>query len=207
MKCRVRHCVNWSLFHHCCKNCCPHSCSFICLVPGAPPNDVRAYNTNSTSILIQWDQVPESKQHGEILGYTVFYWETEGSAQGASHRQLFSFKRELRLTDLFKYTYYSIRVLASTAVGNGPASDPIQVRTDEDSEYTHLHSIGVARMQNQFWINWFIITTKYRRSKMLSQLISFYNLLGVVSAALFNLLDWKQSLNSSLLTFFVIPLK
>ena len=118
------------------KNCCPHSCCFIFwLVPEAPPNNMRAHNTNSTSILIQWDQVPKSKQHGEILSYTVFYWETEGSAQGASHRQLSSSKRELRLTDLFKYTYYNNRVLASTAVGNGPASGPIQVRTDEDSKY------------------------------------------------------------------------
>ena len=39
---------------------------------------------------------------------------------------------ELKVLD--KYTIYDIKVLAATKIGDGPASDPIKVQTDEDSE-------------------------------------------------------------------------
>ena len=38
------------------------------------------------------------------------------------------------LNGLDKYTFYDIKVLAATNEGNGPASIPIKVQTDEDSE-------------------------------------------------------------------------
>ena len=106
--------------------------SFFFSEPGAPPDNVRAWNTSSTSILVKWDEVPVDKQHGEILRYAVSYWVTEEGSHGA---KLFSSStREVELLDLAKYAYYSIIVSAATVKGDGPASIPVHVRTDEDSK-------------------------------------------------------------------------
>ena len=41
---------------------------------------------------------------------------------------------EVELKNLVKYKIYSISVSAATVKGDGPASDPVHVRTDEDSK-------------------------------------------------------------------------
>ena len=106
--------------------------SFFFSEPGAPPDNVRAWNTSSTSISVKWDEVPVDKQHGEILRYTVRYWMTEEDAPGA--KAVISSIREVELKNLVKYKYYSTSVSAATVKGDGPASDPVHVRTDEDSK-------------------------------------------------------------------------
>jgi len=103
----------------------------LCSEPGAPPDNVRGQNTSSTSILVQWDAVPEDKQHGEIKHYTVIYQKKEGDEQP---QPVDSPDKSVVLEMLDKYTEYSIRVSAATIKGSGPLSIPIVVRTDEDSK-------------------------------------------------------------------------
>ena len=79
-----------------------------------------------------WDEVAADKQNGIITGYNITYHsQTEnddGSVSvGASGRQK-------NLTNLKEYVNYSIAVSASTVEGDGPASTPIVVRTDQDSK-------------------------------------------------------------------------
>ena len=101
-------------------------------VPGAAPSNVRAKNTSSTSILVEWDEVPEDKQHGTIQYYTVIWKRVQGG--GRQERDVYNSMQQFELTNLVKYTEYSIRVLAATRIGKGPASIPIVQRTDEDSK-------------------------------------------------------------------------
>ena len=79
-----------------------------------------------------WDEVEAEKQNGIITGYTITYHsQTEnddGSVSvGASGRQK-------NLTNLKEYVIYNIEVFAFTLKGDGPASTPIVVRTDQDSK-------------------------------------------------------------------------
>ena len=90
-------------------------------------------NTSSTEILVQWDEVPADKQNGEILHYTVIYRKTKGG-EAEKRKQVRSPTQNVQLTNLAEYTYYSIKVSAATVKGDGPPSEPIQVRTDEDSK-------------------------------------------------------------------------
>ncbi|XP_022810551.1 protein sidekick-1-like isoform X3 [Stylophora pistillata] len=99
--------------------------------PTAAPSNVRGRNTSSTSILVEWDDVPAFEQNGIITGYTIFYRsQTEGhdgSAQAGPDN------RQKKLTDLRKYVNYNITIRASTSKGDGPESSPaIVVRTDQD---------------------------------------------------------------------------
>lgn len=79
--------------------------------------------------------MPEDKQNGEILQYTILYRKTEGGEQKTSQVK----SRSVKLTGLAKYTFYSISVVAATVKGDGPASSTIIVRTDEDSKYLQGH--------------------------------------------------------------------
>lgn len=107
----------------------------ILLEPSAAPQNVQGHPTSPTEILVKWDEVPEDKQNGEILQYTILYRKTEGGEQKISQVN----SRSVKLTGLAKYTVYSISVVAATIKGDGPASSTITVRTDEDSKYLQGH--------------------------------------------------------------------
>ena len=109
-------------------------CFFIVVVPNAPPDNVRGNNETSTSIFVQWDEVPADNQNGIIVNYTVTYTELPDGSP-TDEVVVIAPKRNASLTTLIKFTNYSITVFASTAKGGGNRSEPIIVITDEDSEY------------------------------------------------------------------------
>ena len=105
---------------------------FVLIEPNAPPANVQGHNTSSTSIWVDWETVPVAYQNGIILTYTVTYRALPaGILQTAKVRAP---STQVILRGLKKYTNYSIFVFASTAKGDGNASDPITVTTDEDSK-------------------------------------------------------------------------
>ena len=93
---------------------------------------MTGYNTSSTSINVTWNEVPEDKQHGDIIRYTVMYNKTTNVINKSEVTQIS--EKIVELKGLDKYTIYDIKVLAATKIGDGPASDPIKVQTDEDSK-------------------------------------------------------------------------
>ena len=83
--------------------------------------------------MIEWGNVPQAAQNGIILRYTVHY---KVFPNGSVHSKPVSApSSQVTLSGLKKYTNYSIWVSASTAKGNGNASKPIIVTTDEDSKF------------------------------------------------------------------------
>ena len=81
---------------------------------------------------MDWDTVPVADQNGIILTYTVTYTALSG---GIPWTAVVSAPiTNVTLRGLEEYTNYSILVFASTVKGDGNASDPIIVTTDEDSE-------------------------------------------------------------------------
>ena len=106
---------------------------FLVVVPNAPPANVIGKNVTSTSIFVQWDEVPANNQNGAIVNYTVTYTELPNGSPTAE--VVIAPKRNATLKGLKKFTNYRITVFASTAKGGGNRSDPIIVITDEDSKY------------------------------------------------------------------------
>ena len=81
-----------------------------------------------------WDEVPAHQQNGIITGYTITYQSQTENDNGTV--QVNGSVRQTELTNLKEYVNYDITVFASTVKGDGPASVPIVVRTDQDSKYT-----------------------------------------------------------------------
>ena len=96
--------------------------------------NIRGHNTSSTSILVEWDDVPDFDQNGIITNYNITYRSQKENHNGfaiAGPNDL-----QKNLTDLREYVDYNITVRASTSKGDGPDSSPtIVVRTDQDSKY------------------------------------------------------------------------
>ena len=106
---------------------------FVIVVPNAAPANVMGNSVTSTSIFVQWDEVPGDNQNGNIVNYTVTYTELpNGSSLDVV---VIAPKRNITLVQLNKFTNYSITVFASTSKGGGSRSNPIFVITDEDSKY------------------------------------------------------------------------
>ena len=106
------------------------------IAPSAPPANVRGHSTSSTSIRVDWYTVPVADQNGIILTYTVTYKALPG---GSPQRAVVSAPTtQVSLTGLMKYRRYRITVFASNGQGNGPASQPIIVTTDQDSKLSIL---------------------------------------------------------------------
>ena len=102
---------------------------FMVIEPNAPPVNVQGHNTSSASIWVDWETVPVADQNGIILSYTVSY---TALPAGIPRTAVVSAPTtHVTLRSLEEYTNYSILVFASTVKGDGNASDPIIVTTNE----------------------------------------------------------------------------
>ena len=104
-----------------------------------------------------WDGVLTNQQNGIITNYTITYEsETENDngivVSGPDDRQK-------NLTNLHEYVIYNIEVFASTVKGDGPASDPIAVRTDQDGKFSMLSSILPNFCIKLSWIFQYLLET------------------------------------------------
>ena len=114
-------------------------CFLLCYsAPNAPPSNVQGQNTSSTSILVQWGDVPSADQNGIILSYTVGYTVLPGGSEQT--KVVNTQATDTTLTGLNEFTNYSITVLASTSKGGGNISEPIIVITDEDSKLAVIYA-------------------------------------------------------------------
>ena len=80
-----------------------------------------------------WNEVPAVEQNGIITGYTITYKSQTANDNGYVLGG--PDDRQKELTRLKEFVNYNITVFASTVKGDGPASDHIVVRTDQDSKF------------------------------------------------------------------------
>ena len=112
-------------------------------VPTAPPQNVRAEPEDSSSVRVVWSPPPVDKQNGHISHYKLYYVEATRPDKEAIEMMLKSPLQggtEFKLEELKKWTQYRIWLLAGTVVGDGPPSESITVRTQEDGTYFHFQT-------------------------------------------------------------------
>ncbi|KAG8594241.1 hypothetical protein GDO81_001129 [Engystomops pustulosus] len=101
--------------------------------PSAPPQDVKCVSTRSTTILVSWQPPPAESHNGILAGYSVHYGALDSEDPVPKEvKDIPPQTTEILLEALEKWTEYRITVVAHTAVGPGPESSPVVVRTDED---------------------------------------------------------------------------
>ena len=101
--------------------------------PSAPPSSVSATGQSSTSITVQWGEVPCIHQNGQITGYSVRYGvEESGSSQTVTAMG--------NGATISPSTNYTVQVAAVNSAGVGDYSDPpIIVNTESKSDFEMWH--------------------------------------------------------------------
>ena len=79
-----------------------------------------------------WDEVPADQRNGIITGYTISYQSQTENDNG--NVQVNASVRQTELTNLKEYVNYNITVFASTVKGDGTATAPIVVETEQGSK-------------------------------------------------------------------------
>ena len=101
------------------------------LVPSAAPSSVSVSKVTSSSITVQWEEVPCTEQNGNITGYIVQYHEM-GSDTKQSMLVSGAERSGATISSLMSDTSYVIQVAAINTVGTGTFSKEIHRRTGKN---------------------------------------------------------------------------
>ena len=102
-------------------------------VPSSSPTNVTAHALSSSSVSIDWNNVPKRYRNGIIRGYKVQY-QAQRSNAPLQHRTIEdNATKHITLNDLKPYTTYHLALAAYTLAGDGVYSPVISVHTLEDT--------------------------------------------------------------------------
>ncbi|KAM7056127.1 phosphatidylinositol phosphatase PTPRQ [Acridotheres tristis] len=109
-------------------------------VPDSAPENITYRNISSTEIELSF--FPPSIPNGVIQTYTIYLTRTNGTEQRVINTTLLT----LHITDLNKYTEYTVEVSASTIMGEGVRSSPLHILTDEDAPSSPPRALSVKQL-------------------------------------------------------------
>uniref|UniRef100_A0A8C3FV65 Receptor-type tyrosine-protein phosphatase S n=1 Tax=Chrysemys picta bellii TaxID=8478 RepID=A0A8C3FV65_CHRPI len=120
--------------------------------PASAPRSVQGRMLSGTTMIIQWEEPVEP--NGQIRGYRVYY--TMEPDQPVSNWQKHNVDDSLLTTvgSLLEDETYTVRVLAFTSVGDGPLSDPIQVKTQQGVPGQPMNFQAEARTETSIRVSW-----------------------------------------------------
>uniref|UniRef100_A0A8C5JGZ8 protein-tyrosine-phosphatase n=1 Tax=Junco hyemalis TaxID=40217 RepID=A0A8C5JGZ8_JUNHY len=120
--------------------------------PASAPRNVQGRMLSSTTMIIQWEEPVEP--NGQIRGYRVYY--TMEPEQPVSNWQKHNVDDSLLTTvgSLLEDETYTVRVLAFTSVGDGPLSDPIQVKTQQGVPGQPMNFRAEAKTETSIVLSW-----------------------------------------------------
>ena len=86
--------------------------------PTAPPASVTETAAASTSVTVQWEEVPCLDRNGEITDYQVVATNPQGMAVGTADVDVAA--RQATISGLTPSTQYTVSVAAVNSAGTGP---------------------------------------------------------------------------------------
>ena len=114
------------------------------LVPSAGPVGVEVGEVTSSSITVQWGEVPCIHQNGVITGYSVKY-EVMGSGDTPQTMAVDGASvNETTIDNLMSSTTYSVQVAAVNSEGTGVYSDPITATTEGVHYIKVINSVNIV---------------------------------------------------------------
>ena len=117
---------NQSVCSYCTTTLCVSTVSIS--APSAPPSAVTVTSVSSSTLTIQWGDVPCIHQNGKITGYTIQY----GATGSGDKQTVKTSETEVTLSSLTPETNYEISVAAVNTEGTG-VSENISATTSAGS--------------------------------------------------------------------------
>ncbi|XP_067297932.1 protein tyrosine phosphatase receptor type Db isoform X3 [Pseudorasbora parva] len=106
--------------------------------PSSPPRRVRGRMLSGSTAMVQWEEPEEA--NGQVVGYRVYYTSDSSLSVSKWEKEMVRGANFLNVRDLTPNKTYYIRVLAFTAVGDGPLSSDLHIiaKTGVPSQPTEL---------------------------------------------------------------------
>uniref|UniRef100_A0AAR2L369 protein-tyrosine-phosphatase n=1 Tax=Pygocentrus nattereri TaxID=42514 RepID=A0AAR2L369_PYGNA len=106
--------------------------------PSSPPRRVRGRMVSASTAMVQWEEPEEP--NGQVVGYRVYYTSDSSLPVSQWEKEMVRGANYLSIPDLTPNKTYYIRVLAFTAVGDGPLSNDLHIiaKTGVPSQPTEL---------------------------------------------------------------------
>nr|XP_044626537.1 receptor-type tyrosine-protein phosphatase F isoform X9 [Equus asinus] len=122
--------------------------------PSSPPRRVQARMLSSSTMLVQWE--PPEEPNGLVRGYRVYYTPDSRRPLSAWHKHNTDAGLLTTVGSLLPGITYSLRVLAFTAVGDGPPSPTIQVKTQQGVPAQPADFQAEAESDTRIQLSWLL---------------------------------------------------
>uniref|UniRef100_U3DLS7 Receptor-type tyrosine-protein phosphatase S n=1 Tax=Callithrix jacchus TaxID=9483 RepID=U3DLS7_CALJA len=120
--------------------------------PSSPPRRVQARMLSASTMLVQWE--PPEEPNGLVRGYRVYYTPDSRRPPSAWHKHNTDAGLLTTVGSLLPGITYSLRVLAFTAVGDGPPSPTIQVKTQQGVPGQPMNLRAEAKSETSITLSW-----------------------------------------------------
>ncbi|XP_053514314.1 receptor-type tyrosine-protein phosphatase S isoform X6 [Artibeus jamaicensis] len=120
--------------------------------PASAPRNVQARMLSATTMIIQWEEPVEP--NGLIRGYRVYYTMEPEHPVGNWQKHNVDDSLLTTVGSLLEDETYTVRVLAFTSVGDGPLSDPIQVKTQPGVPGQPMNFRAEAKSETSIGLSW-----------------------------------------------------
>ncbi|XP_046900399.1 protein tyrosine phosphatase receptor type Db [Hypomesus transpacificus] len=121
--------------------------------PSGFPQNILSEGASASSIRLAWKTVPLIEQNGKIIKYTVRYKDIN-SRGNATEVSVAAPDSSVVLEALMTDTVYDVRVCAYTAMGPGPYSPSVQVRTQLLDQVFATNFRVKASMKTSVLLTW-----------------------------------------------------
>ncbi|XP_043833008.1 receptor-type tyrosine-protein phosphatase S isoform X19 [Dromiciops gliroides] len=120
--------------------------------PASAPRNVQGRMLSATTMIIQWEEPVEP--NGLIRGYRVYYTMEPDHPVGNWQKHNVDDSLLTTVGSLLEDETYTVRVLAFTSVGDGPLSDPIQVKTQQGVPGQPMNFRAEAKSETSISLTW-----------------------------------------------------
>ncbi|XP_060227274.1 receptor-type tyrosine-protein phosphatase S isoform X11 [Meriones unguiculatus] len=120
--------------------------------PASAPRNVQARMLSATTMIVQWEEPEEP--NGLIRGYRVYYTMEPEHPVGNWQKHNVDDSLLTTVGSLLEDETYTVRVLAFTSVGDGPLSDPIQVKTQQGVPGQPMNLRAEAKSETSIGLSW-----------------------------------------------------
>ncbi|XP_038596560.1 receptor-type tyrosine-protein phosphatase S isoform X11 [Tachyglossus aculeatus] len=120
--------------------------------PASAPRNVQGRMLSASTMIIQWEEPVEP--NGLIRGYRVYYTMEPDHPVGNWQKHNVDDSLLTTVGSLLEDETYTVRVLAFTSVGDGPLSDPIQVKTQQGVPGQPMNFRAEAKSETSIGLSW-----------------------------------------------------
>uniref|UniRef100_A0AAV2L0U2 Receptor-type tyrosine-protein phosphatase F n=1 Tax=Knipowitschia caucasica TaxID=637954 RepID=A0AAV2L0U2_KNICA len=120
--------------------------------PSSPPLAVMARMLSTSAMLVQWE--PPEEPNGLIQGYSVLFRPEEEAPLTQWQSVTTDSRLQTTLSGLSPQLTYSLRVLAFTAVGEGPPSETLRIKAQQGVPSPPAELTGEAELDSRVMLSW-----------------------------------------------------